>query len=730
MREIGPAGRVAVAALAALATLAGGASAAAAQMLLALAAGFAIVSVFAAALRVRLLQATAALLGGCAAALAWHLVSDHFSVRYVWLYSAAELPLHLKLANVWGGDEGTTLMLAVLCAVLALGVAKRDAPGSRVGALIAAWYAATAVWLAPFSATPAGWLADAPSQGMNAHLMKVWMLLHAPLVLAAYAWALFVAVPAFAALRGALPVWPNDARAHARRAWVVLSAGIGFGMLWAFEDAMYGQVWHWDPVQTAVFAVWCFLSAHLHGVGSWRPGQATWRWAPLTGVLAAAATAGAMAVTRSPLLASSHRYVGADSWISHVALAVLLLGVSGFLLVRGRVAADGLRRALSPGWGLRFAQWGFAAAGVFALASLAQAFASAGLGLPRAEEDKPFLAMLSNLVHGAQLDALKAAFEQWDVGGYALARALLLPLALFGFVGGWYFFRRVSSRASWLSLAAAALVTAAILASGGVMTREYAGNGILSQRIVALLPLLDASLAAGAYLALGCTAWALRSVARTGPHGAVGAVVPIAAVHVGAMLMLWGGLLSTALNSYSEYQVPLDGTGAWQHDRHGALRLAVADTGAVADGGFASKSAVRAVTSFEFRDSSGELFHGETLYRDVRPPPERYDGPLRAACELLDYRYARHVGTAGYVVQPAIDHGWSRALQVWVSPSSAFAGLPGAAQPSPPPVATVVVKVFPYSSLLWAGLVLTVAGGAWLAFAPRARRRESKDERS
>lgn len=716
MHELAPAGRVAVVALAALA---GGASAAAGGVLLALAAGLAIVSVFTAALRVSLLQGAAALLGGCAAALAWHLASDDFSVRYVWLYSAAELPLHLKIANAWGGDEGTTLMLAALCALLAAGAAKRDARGSRVGALIAAWYAATAAWLAPFSATPTEWLADAPSQGMNAHLMKVWMLLHAPLVLAAYAWALFVAVPAFAALRGALPVWPTDARAHARRAWVVLTAGIGVGMLWAFEDAMYGQVWHWDPVQTAVFAVWCFLSAHLHGVGSWRPGQATWRWVPLTGVLAAAATAGAMAVTRSPVLASSHRYVGADSWISHVALAALLLGGAGFLVVVGRVAVERPRRAPSPNWGLRLAQWGFAAAGVFALAFLAQAFAAGGLGLPRAEEDKPFLAMLSNLVHGAELDALKAAFEQWDVEGYALARALLLPLALFGLAGGWYFFRRVSSRAGWLSLAAAALVAVATFAFGGVMTREYAGSGILSQRIVALLPLLDASLAAGAYLALGCIAWALRSVARTGPRGAV---LPIAAVHIGAVLMLWGGLLSTALNSYSEYQVPLDGAGAWQQDRLGAVRLAVADTGPVVDGGFASRLTVRAVTSFEFRDSSGELFRGETLYRDVRPPPQRYDGPLRAACELLDYRYARHVGSTGYVLQPAIDHGWSRALQVWVSPSSAFASFPGAAKPSAPPVATVVVKVFPFSSLLWAGLVLAVAGGAWLAFASRSRR--------
>lgn len=32
---------------------------------------------------------------------------------------------------------------------------------------------------------------------------------------------------------------------------------------------MYGQVWHWDPVQTAVFVLWCLLGAHLHGINGW-----------------------------------------------------------------------------------------------------------------------------------------------------------------------------------------------------------------------------------------------------------------------------------------------------------------------------------------------------------------------------------------------------------------------------------------------------------------------------
>ncbi len=741
-----------------LAAVAAGLSARAGTVLLGIATALTLASMFSDRRRLRLLGAAAGLLWGGLVALAWHLASDSFGVRYVWLYSSADLPLAYKVANVWGGDEGTTLMLAAFCATLAAGLGRRAdtarRPGAVIAGLIASWYAATALWLAPFAATPPDWLAGSPSQGMNVHLVKIWMLLHAPLVLTAYAWILYLVVPAFAALGGALASWPAPARTQARRAWAVLSAGIGFGMIWAFEDPMYGQVWHWDPVQTAVFAVWCFLTAHLHGLVLWRAGRIGWRWAPVTGVLAAVTAAAAMAVTRNPVLASSHRYVGAQSWISHTALAVVLLGVLIILQAASRRAGgwgchraattraasadDGLTQAASTratapkgssgltpqGWGLRLAQWGFAGAGVLALVFLAQAFLSAGLSEPRPPQDKPFMAMLLNLVQGDDRAALKAAFDRWDVNGYALARTLLAPLAVFGFVGGWFFFRRVSPRMAWGSLAIAAVVAGVTWAFGGVTTQLYAGRGVLSQRIVALLPWLDAILMAGVYLALACAAWVAVSLRRQGWQS-LSAVLPSATVHVGVALMLWGGLLSTALNSHTEYQVPLTEDGAWQPGTDGrAIRFARFEAGTVQDGAFGAADAVQATTNFEYRDSSGDVLQGSALYRDSRPPPARYDGPLRAACEMFDYRYSRYISTPGYILEPAIDHAWSRAVQVWVSPAAAFAEAPMSSAPvsgaplAGAPMATVLVKIFPYSSLLWAGLILAVAGGGWLAFAP------------
>lgn len=692
------------------------------QLALAAAALLATHAAFRPAARSTVLALAAALAWACVLALAWHFARDHFTLRYVWLYSSAELPPHLKIANVWGGDEGSTLLLAACCASLAATGARAGVDASRgsIAAAIAVWYCLTALWLDPFAATPPEWLAQAPFQGMNAHLMKPWMLLHAPLVLVAYAWTLMLAGPAFDALRGRPGPWPAVARAYARRAWLVLTAGIGFGMLWAFEDAMYGQVWHWDPVQTAVFCLWCLLGAHVHGLAGWGVGRRHWRVMPWAGALAAAAVPLVMALTRNPLLASSHRYVGADSWMVHLVLAAALLLVAAWGARAGRrtdAHPERLCEGAGVGLGLWLTQLCFQFAAATAALQLLLAFGAGALDLARPDRYTPFLAMLTNLTTGAELAALRAAFAQWDVDGYLLARSLLVPLVGVGLVGGWYFFRRISVGAGRVSLVFALAVTALVAAFGGMTTRDYAGMGVLSQQIVAMLPLLDASLAGGAYLALGAAALATHALRRGGRKGFATAV-PLAAIHAGVALALWGGLLATALNSYTQHEIVFDGSPTdWVRDRHGyAFRFADLQVAPLRDGGVGTPAGVQALTAIEVRGPAGEVLDGQTLYRDSRSPPERYDGPLRQVCELLDYRYARHVGTPGYLLQPLIDQGWRRAVQFWIAPAAVVESLAGRGSGE---LVVVVVKVFPFLSLLWAGLLLVLLGSAWLAFFAR-----------
>ena len=114
--------------------------------------------------RTQALAIVAALAWACVLALGCHFARDHFALRYVWLYSSADLPLHLKIANVWGGDEGTTLLLAACLASLAASGARAGLDGGRtsVAAALVAWHGVLALWLGPFAATPADWLAQLP----------------------------------------------------------------------------------------------------------------------------------------------------------------------------------------------------------------------------------------------------------------------------------------------------------------------------------------------------------------------------------------------------------------------------------------------------------------------------------------------------------------------------------------------------------------------------------------
>lgn len=677
------------------------------------------------------LYVAAALVWGCFLALVWHFVTDQFELQLVWLYSSPALPLHLKLAGILGGDEGATLLLAALL----LAFAARDArkagdtttPARYVSTGVAAFLLLLALWLAPFAPTPPDQLAQMPYQGMNAHLQKIWMVIHPPLVLLAYAWTLALAAPALSAVAGLQPTWPPAARLRARRAWLLMSAGIGAGMVWAFEDAMYGQIWHWDPVQTAVFCLWCFLGAHLHGVVGWKFVRRRSWLMPWTGLLAAAMAPLAMAVTRNPLLASSHRYIGAESWKAHVVLALVLLlagVVAAFAGWRRRRAMPAVARKMRPAseLGLWLAQWALLLAGLVAAALLAWALMAEAAGVPRPDRYKPFLALVAKLTRGAQLDALLQAFDQWEVDGYMLAQLLLLPLLVLGLVGGWYFLRRLSRRAGWISLAAVLAAMAWIGVDGGLLTHWYRGDGLLSQHIVRFLPVFDAALAAGAYLAFACLAWAIYASGKAGWRGAA-ASLPIGAIHAGIVIMFFGGMVAIGLNSYSQHEMVLDGTQTeWVRTTHDyAFRLADLQLdSSAADGGWHGEHGIRALTTIEVRDPQGMIRDGQTLYRDNRAPAERFNGPVRQMCEFLDYRYARHVMTPGYLLNPLIDRRWARSVQFWISPADVV-GITGSSRSTGQVVA--VVKVFPLMSVLWSGLVVTLGGGLWLALERRRTRR-------
>lgn len=656
--------------------------------------------------------ALGALCGACLA-LALHLLADHFQLRYAWLYSSAALPGYLKMSNLWGGDEGTVLLLATFCMAIAL--RSRSLPGwAGCGtALIAAWYVATAAWLGPFSATPADWLAAQPSQGMNAHLQTFWMSLHAPLILCAYAWVLAPAGAALDALSRSGSDYAWVMPRYSRRAWLILSAGIGVGMVWAMEDFTYGQLWHWDPVQTSAFIIWTLLGAVLHGARRWRADGAYARLLPVLSLLAAAMACGAMAVTRSTVLASSHRYIGTTSWLAHLALATILLALALGCLIAGRHAKrrDDRRRG---DWTLDVAIYLFAGTGLLALGALLQAHLYEWLGMERPSELKPFFETLTAWATTAEMDSLRRAFDQWDINGYGLAHWVVPLLAALGLMGGYSFLRRCGR--SRLALLATVLMAALMLWTGwrgGWLSGGYNGDGMLSQNIVQVLPWLDAALLGGAFLMGSCLLWGVQSLWRGRRLGNLRYSGGLALVHGGAVIALVGGLAATALNSYQQISIPPGTSFEQWHAVIGGMQMRVSPDSSRPD-----FSGYHAVAKVELRDGERTLA-GHALFQDSRGNPPAYQGPVRQLCEILDYHYARFASDRGYVLHPFIVRGWSGDLQIWVPASARLLKQPGDDIES-----VVVVRRFPFLSLVWIGLLTMLFGALMLPACGTLRRQD------
>lgn len=639
--------------------------------------------------------ALAALYGACLSLLL-HLLADNFQLRYVWLYSSAALPAYLKLSNLWGGDEGTLLLLATLCMSLALRHAVLPGWAGRGNALVAAWYAAVAAWLGPFAATPPDWLAVQASQGMNAHLQTVWMAFHAPLILAAYAWAMAPAGAAIDALGGGTQ-YGRIALTYGRRSWLVLTAGIGMGMVWALEDFTFGQLWHWDPVQTSAFAIWAMLGAILHGARRWRPVGANRLLLPLLSLFTAALACFAMAVTRSEVLASSHRYIGTTSWLSHLLLAAAFTGLAlwhGGRALR-RPASKGQRSASRA---LDLAIWLFVVAALLALGALLMAHLREWLGVEKTSEMKPFFETLLAWASAEEVAGLRQAFAQWDVDGYVLGKWLAPILALLGLVGGYAFLRRCwRERIALLVSLGMTLWVVLVAWKGGWLTPRYSGEGVLSQHIVAVLPWLDAALVAGVFLLGASLLWCVLTLWRSRRLGTLRHTVPLVLTHGGAVVALVGGLFATALNAYTPISIdPTSAPQAW-HRVADQMQVRILPLDDQED-----FSGYRAVAQVELR-SDGETLAGHALFQDARGLPPAYQGPVRQLCEILDYRYARHVGDPGYVLHPFIVRGWAEDLQVWVPASPKL--ITGGEVPS-----VVVVRRYPFVSWVWLGLLSMLLG--------------------
>ena len=690
-------------------------------------------AIFMSSRRLLLTQIAAMLAIGAVLGLALLLLFDQFQYSYVWRSSHSALPFFYKLANVWGGDEGTLLLLTALAAVGAVRLVRyRGWAGPGALCLVAALGVGAAVWT-PFAALPQDLVGGdaAQGQGMNAHLVRVWMLLHPPFVFIAFALFLAPYGAALQALALGQGDWPVIAARWVRYGWLTLSVGLVAGMWWAYEDFTFGQFWHWDPVQTSVFMVWALATAHLHTLRRYRDDGAYGRLHPLLGLATGIAALASLVITRHPALASSHRYVGETSfpWLLVLAIVLCLLALAALLRSRHRRLASP-RRTESALLILVATLTLIGCAGV-AAGVLAEAYIAAALDAPKPEKFKPFFEFLARWSSSAEADELRALFDQWEVDRYR-ANALLAPIGIvIGLAGGHNFLpvRRRSVRwAVSIGVAIAALFAAFVWEP---MAAYFTGKGMTSANTTAIFPWLDALVVAMAYLALAALAWGAYALIRHRRHRVVGRYyVPVGAIHFGVVVALLGATVASVfdLHNWRNLKYPDDFEKPVKFPWGYEVTVAVDHEAFVSDGVRASNGepgfhAVAEARWSLVRDGvSVQEEQGQAVYRDERAQSFGGLGPVRLMCEILDYRYARTVSGATQMIDPFIHRGLWRDVQIWL-PALEYRveGEGDISELRAPTTVPVVLKIYPMMTWMWLGLAIALIAAA-VAFVFELRR--------
>ena len=202
------------------------------------------------------------------------LLTNDFSLEYVASYSSTTLPTIYKITALWGGQQGSLLLWALLLSTFASMVAfqnrRRNPEITPYALAVMAIIAVFFLGMLNFVTRPFDLLAVRPPEGsdLNPLLQNYWMAIHPPSLYIGYVSTTVPFAFASAALiTGRLDeTWIRTTRRWAIFSWFFLTLGNVFGARWAYEVLGWGGYWAWDPVENAAFMPLLVMTAYLHSV--------------------------------------------------------------------------------------------------------------------------------------------------------------------------------------------------------------------------------------------------------------------------------------------------------------------------------------------------------------------------------------------------------------------------------------------------------------------------------
>ncbi|MCX6056129.1 MAG: heme lyase CcmF/NrfE family subunit [Chloroflexi bacterium] len=281
------------------------------------------------------------------------LVTGQFQYASVYLTTDTTLPLYLKLAALWGGQEGSLLFWCwllsgfIFVALIRRGHLEREETPWVIilTSLILAFFLAMVLFFEnPFlrfyvnmegqilkSVLPlAAALPILPDRGlgMNPLLYHIGMVFHPPMLYLGFVGFVIPFAYAMAALiRGQKDdEWIRRSQKWALVAWLFLTIGLVLGSRWAYDVLGWGGYWGWDPVEVAALMPWLTGTAYLHSSLIQEKRGVFKHWSVALIILTFCLVILGTFLTRSGLLSSVHAF-------SQSAVGPFFFGFTALMLI-------------------------------------------------------------------------------------------------------------------------------------------------------------------------------------------------------------------------------------------------------------------------------------------------------------------------------------------------------------------------------------------------------------
>lgn len=227
------------------------------------------------------------------AALIVLLLSGNFEYVYVYQTTSLSMPVYLKIAALWGGQQGSLLFWCWLLSGFTFIVLVRKWKQDRdllpwvivVTSFTLFFFTLLVLFFEnpflkyyimyngevitslfqPFHAITAD---PTDGSGLNPLLRHFGMVVHPPMLYLGFVGFIIPFAYAIAALiKGRTDDhWLKATRKWSLTAWLFLSLGLVLGSRWAYDVLGWGGYWGWDPVEISAFMPWLTGTAYLHSM--------------------------------------------------------------------------------------------------------------------------------------------------------------------------------------------------------------------------------------------------------------------------------------------------------------------------------------------------------------------------------------------------------------------------------------------------------------------------------